>query len=229
MRASFFISFFVVLYSSASAQWSVNTISDSLINNSNAVIRRYASDITIFETGRIVVAENFVITIFDNAELNQLRFYSIISDSHISESLESKIFDASGKRNKQASAKIFQEGAISSSNGSMLRLFSPMELSFPLTIELEYRRTIKSFNDIHPWKPVTDFGVSVQNASFRLSVSDTSLIKFKSAGIPLPTKYVNEDGFYVFLWESKNKISIKKGNSQELPLNSFPSLTLISK
>jgi len=225
MPRLFLFFLFELFFNSVTAQWNVNAISDTLLRNSKAVVRRYATDIKVFEEDRIGIAENLVITFLDDDALSHFRFCSIVNDSLIPKSMESKVFDLDGKRIKQANASILKD----SISITRLRLISPIKLSFPLTVELEYKNTLNSIRTIRSWKPTADFGVSVENASLRLTLSDTSLISYTCNRMPLLVKNVNEDGLYVFLWEINHFLSIKKGSSLELPLGDFPIITIMSK
>ena len=205
-------------------QWNVSSITDSHLLNTGILVRRYASDIK-FINDKVVVSENLVITILDKDILSGFRFFEILNDSLLNESIDSKIFDSEGKKIKNAKVDLFHE----KNNGSLLKLVSSKDLSFPLTIELEYKKVSIRIRGILNWNPVKDYNVSVQNASLRLTVIDTSAISYQSNKIPLNSSYVNEDGLFVFIWELADFKAIKKGNPDELPLNELPSVKIMSK
>jgi len=229
MRGCFLFICLVLISNNVLAQWSITDINDSQFANSGVLVRRYASDISIVNNDIIVVSENLVITVLDKDFLSRLRFSGIFNDSIISKSVESKIFDYTGKRIKHAKVELFHDGSNKKNTDLILKLISPLDLTFPITIELEYKNVSNKIQRFLQWKPVIDNNTSVQNASLRLSVSDTTSITFQSNRIPLTNSYINEDGVYIFIWELINFRSMKKGSSDELPVNDLPNLRITSK
>lgn len=219
----FLFSFCLFLSSSVFAQWSMNSIPESLLQNSNVVIRRYATDVKFFNADKIVVAENIVFTILEEDESNRFYFQSIIGSMLKNEMLEGKVYDENGKRLK--SVNVHLDDGDTSSRGSTIHLMhNSTSINYPLTIEVEYRKSLKSLDDIQSWIPIMRCNVSLQNASLRLTEIDSSFVGIKYDRIPLPNKFVDEDGYCVYLWELTDFLAIKKGNSQELPFNDLPSV-----
>lgn len=226
MRGYFLFVCLVLICNNVLAQWSITDINDSQFANSGVLVRRYASDISIVNNDIIVVSENLVITVLDKEFLSSFRFSGIFNDSIINKLVESKIYDNTGKRIKHAIIELFQDGSGKKNTDVILRLISQVDLAFPLTIELEYKNIANKTKNPLQWKPVMDNRTSVQNASLRLSVSDTTSITFQSNKIPLTNNYINEDGVYIFIWELINFRPMKKGSSSELPANDLPNLRI---
>lgn len=229
MRCFFCFLTLVLIGSSTFAQWSVGDISNSQLANSGILVRRYASDINIVNRNEIIVSENLVITILDKDFLKRFRFRSLVNDSIINKSIESKVYDVTGKRIKHTKVEFFNNGSKGMNTGSSIRLLSQKGLIFPLTIELEYKNVSHKIKGFLQWDPVMNSNTLVQNAGLRLSVGDTSLISFHSNKIPLTSNYVNEDGLFVFIWELIDFQAIKKGSSEELPINDLPNLKISSR
>ena len=220
MQRLVFTAFLFLSYCSAMSQWNVKSIPDTLLTNSNAVIRRYATDIRVLEDDQVVVSENLVITFLESSALKIFIFNSIVAESISNNSIESKFFDTVGRKIKQTKIK-----ANSTSEGILIQIISPTLLDFPITMEVEYKLVVDGVKNLKTWNPTMNFSGSVESASLRVSASDTSSMNFKYNQIPNPIRTVDEDGMFVFLWELNNFSAIKIGSSSELPIE-LPSLTI---
>lgn len=229
MRFIFFFLTLAFACNHALAQWEVDDIVASQLRNSGLLVRRYASDIRVVNKNDIVVAENVVITFLDKDCFNRFRFCGIVADSIIKESLEGKVFDSWGKRVRNAKLAFSYTLNNGRSNGLSMRLSNPIDVAFPMTVELEYKKVSGRIDDFLLWKPVVGYDVGIQDGSLRLSMVDTSTISFQSNKIPLNGSYVNDEGLFIYIWELTDFRAIKKGNSNELPLNVLPSVKIISK
>ena len=214
----------ILTYFTGWSQWSVKSISDTLLKNSNVVIRRYATDIKFLEDDKVVVAENMVVTFMDNIAIKNFVFCDVVSQELADNVLECRFFDVSGKRMKQAKVKTFQK-----SNGFGIDIISPVDPKFPLTVEVEYKLVTNSTEQLRVWNPTMNLNGSVENASLRISVIDTSNLNYKYNRIPIPSKSLDEDGLNVFLWELNEFPFIKTGSSIELPVNELPTVILFGK
>jgi hypothetical protein len=208
------------------AQWNVESITDSLRRNSDAVIRRYASDLKVIEDGEVVVAEDIVVTLFDTEIVKQFALFWIVNKRAIG-GINIKIFDAGGKRIKvDSNNKNFER----INNGLLISyLENCSDLNMPFTVELEYRNARLSIKELSDWKPIKDFRVSVQSASLRVTSIDTTLIDIKSNKVPFVNKVDNEDGTFVSLWELTNFRAIDKTPNWELSQLDFPSVRFIKR
>lgn len=200
------------------AQWEAKSISDSLKRNADAVIRRYATDIKFFEGGRINVFEDLVVTVFDKIMLEQMTLSWVIDESSVGNAISVKLYNSDGKRVKTKS-RIANIDQNEKSNKVLLTDFfrDISDLSYPFTIEMEYKRSIININRLNVWKPVKDKRVSVQNACLRVTCIDTTLVNVKSSNVPFIAKSVTEDGCFVSLWELNDFQAIN-----EIKLSGFP-------
>jgi len=221
--------FLLLIFScSAFAQWRVESIPELLLKNSDVVVRRYATEIKVYEYDRIEIAENLVLTVMGKDALNSLFYCCVLNDSTIGKSSESRVYDFNGKRVKGIKVILKYDNS-SKRNRYFITLSDTQKILFPLTVEIEYKRLIKNIYAITLWKPVADYRNSVQYASLRLAVCDTSFITFQCNGLHLVSKNIDNDGLYVKIWELLDFKSKKKGSSQELPLNDLPELKFLIK
>ncbi len=223
MKSIICTTFFIGSWFAALAQWNVSTIPESLIKNTEWVVRRNVVDIKIYDTDRIDVAENMVVTFLDKDAFNHFILCGILTYSDIQKSIRLKVYDFNGKRVKNAQVDVT---SVDQLQGRCFKLVneSNSKINFPLTVELEYKGRSGINGDLRTWGPVTAYNVSLQNATLRITVADTSLISYQNLGIPLIEKHINEDGNFVLLWELTNYLPKIKGSSLELPDEKFPML-----
>ncbi len=200
----------------AIAQWDIQNITKSLMLNSDAVIRRYATDIKIYESDKIYVAEDIVITIIDKDIFERLVLSWIVNDSIFGRYVSVKLYNTNGKKIKSREDLIYD--SFEKMNNGKVFEFSKGDpnLMIPFTIELEYKRRLHSIEELRSWIPLKNYRVSIQNASLRIACVDTTIIEIKSTNVPFVNKSVDEDGYSVKLWELNNFQAINKITYEEL-------------
>lgn len=225
MKKSIFFALCFFCSYSIFAQGVLKSIPYTIFKSSNTVIRRFATDVRVFNSNKTEVAEYVFVSFKGIEELRMYRINSMISKSINLKKLTCKVYDKNGKRSKKLDALVGVEN-------SWLRILITdkiVEAIFPLSIELEYKAVLVSFKNSQKWLPVADSDTKVQHASLRLSVSDSSAIDYTNYLIPSPQSNMDDSGNYVTIWELNDYLSVKKGSSKELPRNDFPYVILYSK
>jgi hypothetical protein len=227
MRWLLTMSFFILYQCTSNAQWDVQSIPAILKNNSDAVIRMHATDVKVYESDKINVTEDIVITIMKRDILEKQLFNMLVRKDVLGNIFSIKVYDIDGRRVKLNNSfptiediQLLKNGYLS----GILNNFS--ELNCPFTVELEYKRTMVKVNDLDTWLPVNDNRIGVQNAILRIMCSDTTLIHTKSNNIQLISNTVDEDGYNVSLWELNNYQLNQKENRLEIIQSILPSITI---
>ena len=222
MRKNALLFLFLSLVITSKGQLSLVEIPDSLLQTENPVIRRYATDIKVINKNRIDIAENVVVTLIDKAELEHFTVCFIQNNNKVNKYFIKKAYDMEGKKLKNVNVLALQNGGctklqLEGKNG---------EVPFPISVELEYKTSIGSIDELNTWLPVPDYGISVQNASIRISTLDSTVIAKGFIVLQPSCKTIDEDGFIVTLWELNGFVAEKRGSSNELPQNIFPWLKI---
>ena len=168
---SFFVLFSVFCYSQK-REYASLLIPSSLKENSNAVVRNSAIEITIEDIDKMMVSKTEVVTV-----LNKLG----IADARISESydndtkitnLSAIIYDAFGNQIKKYKERDFLD--VSAVSGGTLYSdarvkyidYTPISYPYTLVFKSEYKTSSTGF--IPAWFPINGYYVSVEKSNYKL-------------------------------------------------------------
>jgi hypothetical protein len=163
--ALFFL-FFTLISSAQKSEYSVLTIADSLKANSDAVVRLDQMDIVIASQRSMNVKAQRIVTVFNEAGLNDIEAYQSYDKSTSVKSIEATIYDAFGNEIKKVRRKDFKDqsavsGSTLFSDNRMIFLeYTPV--SYPFTIV--YNSEIESSNTafLPQWYFLGGYSVSIE-------------------------------------------------------------------
>lgn len=172
---------FSIISTAQKSQYPTATITDSLKENANAVMRFHQIDIVINSQRSMNCKERKVITILNGNGLSAIDAYEYYDKSTIVKSIEAIIFDAAGNEIKKIKRKDFRDqsvvggGTLFSDNRYIYLDYTPV--SYPFTVE--YLSEVQTSNTafIPQWMPLRNYYTSVEKSV--LNVTYLSNLGFK--------------------------------------------------
>lgn len=160
--------FFTLISSAQKSEYSINTISDSLKGNANAVVRLDQTDITILSQRSMNAKNHRVVTVFNEKGFDASEAYEFYDKSSSIKNIEAIIYDASGKEIKKIKRKDFKDqsvvggGTLFSDSRYIYLDYTP--ISYPFTIEFNSEVQTSSTAFIPRWMPLRSFNTSIEKA-----------------------------------------------------------------
>lgn len=165
--ALFFL-LFTVISSAQKSEFPAITISDSLKQNANAVVRLDQTDITILSQRSMNTKNHRVVTVFNEKGFDDIDAYEFYDKSTSIKNIEAIIYDAFGKEIKKIKRKDFKDqsvvggGTLFSDNRYIFLDYTPV--SYPFTIEFNSEVQTSSTAFIPRWMPLKSYGISVEKS-----------------------------------------------------------------
>jgi hypothetical protein len=147
LLALFFL-FFTLISSAQKSEYSVLTLTDSLKENADAVVRLDQMDIVIVSQRKMNIKAQRIVTVFNKAGLNDIEAYQSYDKSTLIKNIDAIIYDAFGNEIKKVKRKDFKDqSAVSGStlfsdNRVVFLEYTP--ISYPFTVI--YNSEIESSN-----------------------------------------------------------------------------------
>ncbi len=214
----------------AYSQWKSSDIPDSLKRNSDVIIRRLATDIKIISADKIIITENIVLTILNEEGKIFANFSEYYDKDSQFEFVKGTIYNDGGKIIKKLRRPDFQDVSLVSNysiyEGNRLIQYTVVPISYPFSVEYEYRKIVNTAMFIPPWYPQGGFRLGLENASLRVSFPETNPLIYKAFNIENPSKAVDEDGYEVLLWSINQLKSIEKEVNPPKFFEYFPTVFL---
>ncbi|MGX5688564.1 DUF3857 domain-containing protein [Arcticibacter tournemirensis] len=188
-------------------------IPDSLKKDANSVVRYYSMEMTVKGPARATLRQHSVETILnEKAEEKALMVIGYNKKFSSVNGAEMIVYDASGKLIKRyKKSDMYDRSAVDNisiiTDGRVL-VTKHNIVSYPITIEKIYEKSLNSFLDLGDWN-IQEEEEAVQNASFKVSVNPGVGFRYKVKNIKLQPRKSTEDGMDVFSWEVKNLKAIK--------------------
>ncbi|TDO84290.1 uncharacterized protein DUF3858 [Flavobacterium chryseum] len=169
--ALFFL-FFSLITVAQKSEYPASTISDSLKENANAVVRLDQTEITILSQRSMNAKNHRVVTVFNEKGFDATEAYEFYDKSTSVKNIEAIIYDASGKEIKKIKRKDFKDqsvvggGTLFSDSRYVFLDYTP--ISYPYTIEFSSEVQTSSTAFIPRWMPLRNFAVSIENSSLNV-------------------------------------------------------------
>ncbi|WP_394776887.1 DUF3857 domain-containing protein [Flavobacterium sp.] len=171
MKKHFFALFFFFLTFISSAQKSefvFTPISDSLIENANAVVRLNQLDINIVSQREMSMKTQRIVTVINEKGLREIDAYQYYDKRTTVKNIEAIIYDASGKEIKKIKRKDFIDE--SSASGSTLFSdnrylyldYTPISYPFSVIFNCEIQTSTTAF--IPAWFPLSGYFLSIEKS-----------------------------------------------------------------
>lgn len=160
--------FFTFISSAQKSEYPITTISDSLKENADAVVRFDQTDITILSQRSMNAKNHRIVTVFNEKGFDNVDAYEFYDKSTSVKNIEAIIYDASGKEIKKIKRKDFKDqsvvggGTLFSDSRYIFLDYTP--ISYPFTIDFISEVQTSSTAFIPVWMPLRGFNTSIKNA-----------------------------------------------------------------
>lgn len=165
------------------SDYSTLTISDSLKENANAVVRLNQIDIIIASQRSMNIKNKRVVTVLNENGLGAIEAYENYDKSSPVKNILATVYDASGKEIKKIKRGDFRD--VSAVSGSTLFSesryiyldYTPIQYPFTVVFESETETSNTAF--IPQWMPLNDYAVSIENSILNISYPSNLSFKYK--------------------------------------------------
>ncbi|PZX92299.1 DUF3857 domain-containing protein [Flavobacterium aquariorum] len=165
------------------SDYSTLTISDSLKENANAVVRLNQIDIIIASQRSMNIKNKRVVTVLNENGLGAIEAYENYDKSSPVKNILATVYDASGKEIKKIKRGDFRD--VSAVSGSTLFSesryiyldYTPIQYPFTVVFESETETSNTAF--IPQWMPLNDYAVSIEKSILNISYPSNLSFKYK--------------------------------------------------
>jgi len=175
--------FFSNLFFAQKSEYTVTTISDSLKNNANAVIRLSDITITISSQNAMIITTKVVTTVLNEFGLRNLNLSENYDKNRKVSKIEAIAYDAFGKELKSFRKKDFKDvsvaDGISIFNDNRILYLDYTPTVYPFTMVYESQIETSNTAFIPSWSPVDDYYVSTENTKLTISFKPELKVNFK--------------------------------------------------
>ncbi|HPW97375.1 MAG TPA: DUF3857 domain-containing protein [Flavobacterium sp.] len=175
--------FFSNLFFAQKSEYTVTTISDSLKNNANAVIRLSDITITISSQNAMIITTKVVTTVLNEFGLRNLNLSENYDKNRKVSKIEAIAYDAFGKELKSFRKKDFKDVSVAdgisifNDNRVLYLDYTPTVYPFTMVYESQIETSNTAF--IPSWSPVDDYYVSTENTKLTISFKPELKVNFK--------------------------------------------------
>ncbi len=165
--------FFAFVATAQKIKFPVILIADSLLTNSNAVVRLNHQEISISSQRKMIVTTNRVVTVFNKNGLSAIGAITGYDKSRSLNAIEAIIYDAFGNEIKKVRKKDFiDESAVSGGtlfSDSRVVYLDYTPINYPFTVNFTCEIQTSNTALIPKWMPITDFYVSIEKSSLNVT------------------------------------------------------------
>jgi hypothetical protein len=165
------------------SEYSTQTISDSLKENANAIVRLNQIDIVIASQRNMNIKTKRVVTVLNEKGQSSIEAYENYDKSSPVKSILATVYDSFGKEIKKIKRSDFRDqsavsGSTLFSESRYIYLdYTPVQYPFTVVFESETETSNTAF--IPQWYPVSNYFVSVEKSVFNISYPSNLGFKYK--------------------------------------------------
>lgn len=192
---TFLLLLFVSVFSFAqNPEYSVSKISDSLMQNANAVIRSSTINITIISQNSMVINTKTATTVLNELGLRNLDLSDNYDKNRRISRIEATAYDASGKELKSFRKKDFRDVSVAdgisifNDNRALYLDYTPISYPFTMVFESQVETSNTAF--IPSWIPVDNYYVSTEVSKLKIKYKSDLKLNFKE--LNFSNKYLIE-------------------------------------
>jgi transglutaminase-like putative cysteine protease len=176
--------FFISTYAQ---EYPVSAISDSLMKNADAVVRRFESVFEQTDTNNATHKVSEIITVLKESGKGHGNVVIYLDKFRDLKSFSGKITDASGRVIKRVGKNDLTTSAYSShiASDDKYSYYEYQPARYPYTVQYEYEVKITNGIAHYPrFVPLTSYNLSVEQASYRIQVPSGMKIRYKAVRMP---------------------------------------------
>ena len=162
--------FFAFVATAQKIKFPVIQIADSLLTNSNAVVRLNHQEISISSQRKMTITTNRVVTVYNKNGLSAVGAVTGYDKSRSLNAIEAVVYDTFGNEIKKIRKKDFiDESAVSGGtlfSDSRVVYLNYTPISYPFTVNFTCEIQTSNTALIPKWMPITDFYVKTSPDPF---------------------------------------------------------------
>lgn len=191
----------------------VSALPDSLKENAHYIIREYDQRINLISSNKVNEQIKKVITVLDTEGEKEASLF-LQYDKNCEINIKQIVFyDRNGKKIKSAKQSEIADYSTFSSfmlfSDNRIKYFKPDYPDLPYTIEYDYEKSRSNLISLGVWMPVSDYEVSLQHATLKLTHPVDVIINKKEINIKGNSQEV-KNGTISETWELNNKKAIEE-------------------
>jgi hypothetical protein len=165
------------------SEYNTLTISDSLKENANAIVRLNQIDIVIASQRSMDIKTKRVVTVLNEKGLEAVEAYENYDKSSPVKNILATVYDSFGKEIKKIRRSDFRDrsavsGSTLFSDSRFIYLdYTPIQYPFTVVFESETETSNTAF--IPQWMPLTDYAVSIEKSILNVSFPSNLGFKYK--------------------------------------------------
>jgi len=173
---SFLFLFFTSFIFAQKIEYSSLNISDSLIENANAVVRLNRVDIVIASQRSMNIITRRVVSVLNEKGLSAIDATESYDERTNIRNIEATVYDILGKEIKKIKRKDFKDqsavdgGTLFSDNRYLYLDYTPLQYPFTVVFDSEIETSTTAF--IPKWYPLSDYFVSVEKSILNVKYPD---------------------------------------------------------
>jgi len=224
---------FLVTFIAKAQVYSVETISPSLKNRANAIVRESKTIIDMKSADNVILNVSSVVTVL-NKSGEKYGHLALFYDKNTSiKGVKGEIYDEFGKQISKFSLSNFKdESAVNDFSlfeDSRVKYYIPQVSSYPYTIVYNYEVRNKQNLTIPQWRPVPGFDISVEKSSFQFLQSPTDEVRIHATNYQKAPEESDREKQKSLYWSVQDMKAIKKEAYAPNPESYFPSIRIAPK
>ncbi|NOZ46343.1 MAG: DUF3857 domain-containing protein, partial [Chlorobi bacterium] len=211
-------------------KYKYSTIPKELLNNSKAVIRNKEVLFVVKDVHKAYVKVHYAITILNKNGINSSKFIQFSNKFRKIHNISCIIYNEFGneiKRIKQSEIKDYS--AINNAtlfDDTRVKYINPKTLTFPFTVEYEYKIDYKGFLNFPQWKIYDDYNISTERTLYKAIIPKNYQLRIKNVNIDLPPKITYHNKYIEYLWDTLFVPSINEEPFNPYEMESLPHIVL---
>ncbi|QGY44808.1 DUF3857 domain-containing protein [Maribellus comscasis] len=189
-------------------------ISDSLMENANAVIRYDSISYHLISPGKAVLKRHKVITILNEHAEGLTEMYVLYDRNSKVTSFSGEVLDAHGERIRKIKKNDITDNSLVGSytlfQDDRYLSFDGLHHSYPYTIVSDYEIAYDGIVSINRWMPIPTYKVSVEKSVFTIISEDHQKINFKPVNLPQEPESEEKENSTVYHWRVINKKALER-------------------
>lgn len=168
--------FFTTLLSAQKTEYAALSISDSLKQNANAVVRLDQIDIVVSSQRNMNVKQKRIVTVLNEKGQNAVDAYENYDKRRVVKNIQATVLDAFGNEIKKIKRKDFKDqcatdgGTIFSDSRYVFLDYTPIQYPFTIIYESEIETSTTAF--IPQWFPLNDYFLSIEKTVLNVNYPD---------------------------------------------------------
>lgn len=188
--------------------YNVSLIPDSLLQNTDAVLRFEDSKILIHSPKSATYKHKYAITILKESGDEYTQYVNHYDKFDKLTDVVARLYDATGKLIKTVKKRemddIAYEDRITLFRDARVKKYQFYNKSYPFTVEFEEEEEMDGLFQLPVWDPVESENFSVQQSNFSVEVPAGYKIHYKLLNTTAQPKIMNSGNTTFYQWEVKN-------------------------